>query len=123
MRSYFSNAEHDSAVVFTKDKGAVALSAVDTPQEWAALDKSELQSYADFMSAHAARPLLAKSIIVDRLQQSGKLVLAKAALDAAPLYTRERWNARSHIFTDDPDAQALLTAIGADPAVIFAPTR
>jgi hypothetical protein len=59
--------------------------------------------------------------IVDRLEATGKLEAARAALDAAPLYTRERWNNRQVVNADDPDANALLQAIGADPAVILAP--
>jgi hypothetical protein len=45
--------------------------------------------------------------------------LTRAALDAAPLYTRERRNNRQLVNADDPDANALLQAIGADPAVIL----
>ena len=59
--------------------------------------------------------------IVDRLQAAGKLAAARAALDAADLYTRERWNHRDAIYADDPAALALLNAISADPAVILAP--
>jgi hypothetical protein len=58
--------------------------------------------------------------IVDRLEAAGKLEAARAALDAAPLYTRERWNNRPLVNADDPDANALLQGIGADPAVILA---
>lgn len=66
------------------------------------------------------RRLVAKADIVDRLQAAGKLDAARVALDAADLYTRERWNVRNGIYADDPTALALLKAIGADPAVIMA---
>jgi hypothetical protein len=59
--------------------------------------------------------------IVDRLEAAGKLEAARSALDAASLYTRERWNNRQVVNADDPDANALLQAIGADPVVILAP--
>lgn len=62
-----------------------------------------------------------RTVIIDRLFAAGKLDAARAALDVAPLYTQERWNARSAIRADDPDAVALLRAIGADPDVIMAP--
>lgn len=65
------------------------------------------------------RPV-AKAVIVDRLHAAGKLDAARVALDAADLYTRERWNTRAAIYSDDPAALALLAAIGADPAVIMA---
>ncbi len=62
-----------------------------------------------------------RSIIVDRLHAAGKLIAAREMLDAADLYTRERWNAREAIYADDPTAIALLQAIGADPEAILAP--
>jgi hypothetical protein len=68
-----------------------------------------------------ARRLVRRSVIVDRLQAAGKLPAARAALDAADLYTRERWSAREAIYADDPTAIALLQAIGADPEAILAP--
>ena len=67
------------------------------------------------------RRLVPRSLIVDRLAEAGKLAMARAALDAADLHTRERWNTRTAIFADDPAALALLQAIGADPDMILAP--
>lgn len=66
------------------------------------------------------RILVPKSVIIDRLHSVGKLDAARAALDAADLYTRERWNTRTAIYADDPTALGLLSSIGADPAVILA---
>lgn len=66
------------------------------------------------------RRLVATALIVDRLQAAGKLTAARAALDAADVYTRERWNTRTEIYADDETALAMLTAIGADPAAIMA---
>ena len=68
----------------------------------------------------AERRLVPKRLIVDRLEAAGLLVAARAALDAAPLYDRERWNARESIYADDPTALALLAAIGADAEAILA---
>lgn len=64
--------------------------------------------------------LVDKKDIVDRLYTAGKLDAAKVALDAADLYTQERWNSRMSIFADDPTALSLLNGIGADPTVILA---
>ncbi|CDX49242.1 hypothetical protein MPL1032_10277 [Mesorhizobium plurifarium] len=66
-------------------------------------------------------PLVPKRVIVDRLQAAGLLEAAKVAIDAADLYTQERWNTRMDIFANDPTALALLASIGGDPDVIFAP--
>jgi hypothetical protein len=65
--------------------------------------------------------LVRKSVIVDRLQTAGLLGAARAALDAADLYTRERWNTRDAIYTTDPTSIAFLQSIGANPAEILAP--
>lgn len=62
--------------------------------------------------------LVATRVIVDRLQAVGKLAAARAALDTADLYLRERWNTRAAIYADDADARALL---GADADAILAP--
>lgn len=67
------------------------------------------------------RRLVSRGTIIERLQAAGKLDAARSALDAAPLYDRERWNSRDAIYSDDPTALALLAAIGADPAAILAP--
>lgn len=81
----------------------------------------------DAMIAAAAAPepvrrLVPKSLIVSRLQAAGRLAAARAALDA-DLYARERWYApdKPAIYADDPEALALLSAIGADPEAILAP--
>jgi hypothetical protein len=67
------------------------------------------------------RILVPKTVIIDRLNGAGLLGAARAALDAADLYTRERWNVRDAVYADDATAAALLQAIGADPAAIMAP--
>lgn len=64
--------------------------------------------------------LIPKRVIVDRLHAAGILEKAFEALNAADLYTRERWNTRTDIYADDPTAVALLKAIGANPAEILA---
>lgn len=73
-----------------------------------------------FLTPKPAPRLVLKRVIVDRLYADGKLEIARAALDAQPLYTRERWNSRDSVYATDPDTIALLKAIGADPAVILA---
>ena len=78
------------------------------------------------IAAHDAnkqpRRLVRKSLIVERLQAAGKLAAAKTALDGN-LYARERWYAPDQpaVYADDPEALALLKAIGADPEAILAP--
>lgn len=67
------------------------------------------------------RRLVERAVIVERLIAAGKLAAARQALDAASIEMRERWNTKSAIYADDPDALALLKLIGADPATILAP--
>lgn len=66
------------------------------------------------------RRLVAKSVIVDRLQEAGLLAAARTVLDSTDLYTQERWNSRESIYADDPTAIALLKSIGADATQILA---
>lgn len=66
------------------------------------------------------RILVPKRIIIERLHAAGRLEAARAALDAADLYTRERWNTRDAIYADDKSAIELLNAIGADADAILA---
>lgn len=66
------------------------------------------------------RRKIARALLVDRLQTAGKLAAARAALDAADLYTRERWNSREAVYVDDPAVVGLLNAIGADVNAILA---
>lgn len=63
-----------------------------------------------------------KSVVVRRLNDAGKLLAARAALEADPL-SHELWYAadRTFIYADDSIALALLVGIGADPDVILAP--
>lgn len=72
--------------------------------------------------AEPERRLVRKSLIVQRLHEAKLLTAAQAALNADP-YARERWYAadRPAIYADDPEAVALLIAIGADPQAILAP--
>lgn len=77
---------------------------------------------AQIASDKATQPrLVPKSLIVSRLHAAGLLAAASEALNA-DLYRRERWYAsdKPAIYADDPEALALLQAIGADPAVILA---
>lgn len=63
-----------------------------------------------------------KSVIISRLIDAGLIEAARAALDAdAAAYARWWAPDRPAIYHDDPDALALLAAIGADADVILAP--
>lgn len=65
--------------------------------------------------------LVDKGVIVERLIAAGKLGAARAALDAAPLEIRERWNSKPAIHATDADARSLLAIIGLNPDEILAP--
>ena len=71
---------------------------------------------------HPPRRQVLKSVIISRLIAAGKIAAAKAALDAdAAGYARWWAPDRPAIHHDDPDARALLAAIGAEAATIMAP--
>ena len=70
---------------------------------------------------HPPKRTVLKSVIVSRLIATEKIVAAKSALEADPA-AWARWVApdRPAINHDDPDALALLAAIGADAEAIMA---
>lgn len=70
----------------------------------------------------AERRKVLKSTVVARLIATGKINAAFAALNANKA-AFARWFSPDHpaVYADDPEALALLAAIGADPAVILAP--
>lgn len=91
------------------------------------LNPARWPTFADYWmwrqgeEAKSERHLVPKRVIIDRLHAAGLLDIARKALDAADLYTRERWNARDAVFADDPETISFLRLIGADPDAILAP--
>jgi hypothetical protein len=75
-----------------------------------------------YQALAAAPPyLVPKLLIVDRLIAADKDGAAYAALEATGNERlKRRWDAAVQVRSDDADAIALLTAVGADPAVILA---
>ena len=68
------------------------------------------------------RWLVPKLLIVDRLIAADLDDEAFAALGApGNERLKRRWDAAVEVWSDDPDALALLAAIAADPAAILAP--
>lgn len=65
--------------------------------------------------------LVRRALIIDRLYAMGKLDAAYAALQAAPLYDRQRWESRDAVYYNDPTLLAVLSAIGVDADVVMAP--
>jgi hypothetical protein len=110
--------DRDGNATLTAEEGATLQIAKADSDAMEAAIAAFAQAHPEAMSG---RVLVPKHVIVDRLQAAGKLGAARAALDAADLYTRERWNTRDAIYADDESALALLAAIGADPADILAP--
>jgi hypothetical protein len=95
-------------------EGEVLFPGYATPEQLAA-------TFPDY-AASAPRRMLRKSTITARLIEANKIGAAMAALNSNPAFFG-RWIAADHptIFADDPDALALLGAIGADIDTIMAP--
>lgn len=89
-----------------------------------ALPEAQQTAVLAVLAAHdaARRPVgtVSKVAIIRRLQAAGKFNAALTALKADPLLY-ELWSAMLEIRSDDANARALFTAVGADPAVILAP--
>ena len=71
-----------------------------------------------------ARRKVLKSVVQGRLIDAGKMDAAYAALTQMPSQFA-RWFApdRPEVYADDPDALALLAAIGADVETVMAPEK
>jgi hypothetical protein len=70
----------------------------------------------------APKRKIAKSVIISRLIEANKIGAARAVLDSNDAAYARWWAPdRPAIYYDDPEALALLTAIGADPEIIMAP--
>lgn len=90
---------------------------------WVSPDIKDVPAYLDGLANPPPEPRkVPKSVIVSRLIAADKIAAAKAALDTNPA-AFARWFAsdRPAVNFDDPDAIALLKAIGADPDSILAP--
>lgn len=64
---------------------------------------------------------LHKITLIERLAEAGLLAEAYVALGGPGSLGYERWQASVSVDPENPDVLALLTAIGADPAVMLAP--
>jgi hypothetical protein len=69
------------------------------------------------------RATVLKSVIISRLTDEQLAMVSAAFAQPENLRLRERWYApdRPTVYCDDPDAIAMVLAIGADPEVILAP--
>lgn len=98
--------------------GAYANLQPGLAEELVASDTPELVA---FLNPPPPTRTVLKSVIISRLIDAGKIEAARAALDQdAAAYARWWAPDRPAINYDDPDALALLQAIGADPQVILA---
>jgi hypothetical protein len=115
----YSNPERTSAIVVTKEVGAVAASEQDTPELWGAM--TQRGGVAEYTEPATPPRTVRKSVIVTRLIAANKITAAVQAIMAKPdLFAR--WTAadRPEVRADDADTIAFLQAIGADPAAILA---
>lgn len=115
---------HSGIIRIDDDGSTTAIPESEENSDWRAYQTWREQGNAPdpYVAPEPPRRLVAKSLIVERLNAAGKLPLVKAALDAN-LYARERWYAadKPAVYVNDPEVLGLLTAIGADPDVILAP--
>jgi hypothetical protein len=114
MPATFTNA--DGSTTLTKDDGESMTVAPGDDVAAAAL--------AFFGPPPVVRALIRKSTVIRRCHEAGVLAAVMEILDApANAYAKARWWAPDwpEVFADDPEMVAMLTAVGADVAVITAP--
>lgn len=100
----------------------------DAKGEWIEEDGitsvSDGVTFAEIYAKRAEPPqrLVSKSVIISRLTAVGKIGAARKALETDDARYARWWAPdRPAINCDDPEAIALLKAIGADPSEILAP--
>jgi hypothetical protein len=86
-----------------------------------AIGGAPTEAELDAFVAPPSRWLVPKLALVDRLIAAGKMDAATAALnDPANATVKARWDACIEVWSDDPAAVALLSAIGADASAVLA---
>lgn len=84
----------------------------------------DAQVVAFFGPPPVVRTLVRKSTVIRRLHEAGKLAAVMEVLDApANVYAKARWWSPDwpEIYTDDPEAVAVISGVGGDVSVILAP--
>ncbi len=84
----------------------------------------DAQIHAFFGPPPVVRLLVRKSTVIRRLHDAGLLAAVMGVLDApANVYAKARWWSPDwpEIYTDDPEAVAIVSAVGGNAAVILAP--
>lgn len=116
----YANSEHTAAVLITEEVAAVAISATDTPVEWAAMLAWGMPD--EYVEPPQPRRMIRKSLVKQRLIDLGLMEAAFVALTANPV-AFARWFDMDYpeVYADDPDALGLLNAIGAPVDEIMAP--
>jgi len=116
----YANPEHTAALLMTEEAASVAISAADTPEEWAAM--LAWGDPGEYAAGPSSRRMVRKSLVKQRLIDLGLMDAAFAALVSQPV-AFARWFDMDYpeVYADDPDALALLEAIGAIAEEIMAP--
>lgn len=94
--------------------------AIEVP--FAPEDARQVWDRSAWSAAPPARRTVAKSVVMIRITEKGKMAQAYAMLTANP-ENFAKWFApdRSVVYCDDPEAVAVVRALDLDPAVILAP--
>lgn len=120
LSATYVNPEHSAALLLTEEAAAVAISATDTPVEWAAMLAWGMPD--EYVEPPQLRRMIRKSLVKQRLIDLGLMDAAFVALTANPV-AFARWFDMDYpeVYADDPDALGLLNAIGAPVEAVMAP--
>jgi hypothetical protein len=107
----YANADHTSAVVQTMEAGAVAISAIDTPEDWAGLATSGVlvlpyvapDPVPDIVSTYQAKAALMQADLYDR---------AAAAAQSAGGLVALAWATATEFRRASPTIAALTQTLG-----------
>lgn len=124
-RDWYWAVAGDQSQVYSSRRASLV--AIADPEYQAFLQRAvatqiaSMDDLTDVLRANNVPPFhrVAKSTIISRLTDAQ----LEAAISAMTARQQERWRAPDQpaVNADDPDALALLTVIGADPATVLAP--
>jgi hypothetical protein len=115
----YANADATSAVVETTGAGAVAVSSIDTPEDWAALHASGI-AIAAYEAPAATVAVVSPRQIRLALLQMGLLAAATTWIQSADEATRIEWDYATELRRDHPMWSVAAAALGKTEADIDA---
>jgi hypothetical protein len=118
LSSNYANADHTSAIAMTAEAGAVAASAADTPELWAAIHAAGVP--ADYVAPSIVPDSVGRVQAKIWLHRAGKLAAVQSHIDASEDAELQLWwNEANEFRRDNAHVNALAAGFEIDLDVAF----